>query len=184
MLRSIGLTLAAVVVAGIHEPRSIMREQDIRQLMAAARNAPTAICALAVSGVGNWGGRWADAPVTPLEPVQQPRDYTRRRGRDTVSTEDVRFLFDNLSINDACVREMAVRLLANAQESQVASGFTQRLAASDSSIRGSPPSGSGWSSPSRRWTPSWGGSRTRHPACARIPRGPSGASGMVVRCRR
>ena len=92
--------------------------------MTSARNAPAPLCALAVAAVGNYGwGRWSDAPVTPLAPVRQPRERRGRKGRDSVSTADVTFLFENLQIDDACVRELAVRLLANAEESQVATGL-------------------------------------------------------------
>src|SRR5512147_628074 len=113
MLRSIALTLAAVVIARANEPRVTTRGQDIHQLMASARNAPAPLCALAVGAVGNHGwGRWTDAPVTPLAPVEQPRERRSRKGRDSLSTADVQFLFENLQIDDACVRELAVRLLA------------------------------------------------------------------------
>ena len=118
MLRSVALTLAAVLIARVHEPRvtAAPGDQDIHQLITSARNAPPPLCALAVAAVGNYGwGRWTDAPVTPLAPARLPRER-RGKGRDSVSTADVAFLFENLQIDDACVRELAVRLLANAQE--------------------------------------------------------------------
>ena len=76
MLRSVALTLAAVLIARVHEPRMTTAapgDQDIHQLMTSARNAPAPLCALAVAAVGNYGwGRWSDAPVTPLAPVRPP----------------------------------------------------------------------------------------------------------------
>ena len=75
MLRSVALTLAAVLIARVHEPRMTTAapgDQDIHQLMTSARNAPAPLCALAVAAVGHYGwGRWSDAPVTPLAPVRR-----------------------------------------------------------------------------------------------------------------
>ena len=128
MLRSVALTLAAVLIARVHEPRVTTGrtgDQDIHQLMTSARNAPAPLCALAVAAVGNYGwGRWTDAPVTLRSHRCGSRGSARgRKGRDSVSTADVTFLFENLQIDDACVRELAVRLLAGAEESQVATGL-------------------------------------------------------------
>ena len=87
MLRSVALTLAAVLIARVNEPRVAGKapgDQDIHQLIASARNAPVPLCALAVAAVGNYGwGRWSDAPVTPLAPVRQPRERRGHKGRSS-----------------------------------------------------------------------------------------------------
>ena len=52
MLRSVALTLAAVLIARVHAPRMTTAapgDQDIHQLMTSARNAPAPLCALAVA---------------------------------------------------------------------------------------------------------------------------------------
>ena len=140
MLRSLCLTLAAMSVAWAHE-RNLddklvaVADQEIRQLIASARGAPAPICALAVNSVGNGWGRWADAPVTPLPRSDRAAANRGRRGRDSVSTEDIQFLFDNLTIEDGCVREMAVRILGGAHGPVVVRGFVERLGSPDSSMR-------------------------------------------------
>jgi hypothetical protein len=68
---------------------------DVHELIAAARGAPAALCALAANAVGNYWGGWSDAPATPL-PRSEPQ--RRHRGeRDAASPDDVRFLLESLA---------------------------------------------------------------------------------------
>lgn len=107
---------------------------NIRELITAARGAPAAVCGLAADAVGSgWGGAFSDAPVTPLG-RRLPR-HTRGHRRYDMSSDDVRFLLENLSTGDACVRELAVRLLGTQGGDEVGPGLLQRLASPDSAMR-------------------------------------------------
>src|SRR5262249_50704292 len=88
-----------------------------------------ALCACAARSVYNWG--WVDAPASPLgRPVA---DRTRRRRK--LSDEDVAFLLASLDTPDPCVRELAVRLVADVRRDEVATGLLQRFSAAASSLR-------------------------------------------------
>ena len=52
-----------------------------------------------------------------------------------MSADDVRFLLESLSTRDACVREIAVRLLGTQGGDEVGPGLLQRLASPDSAMR-------------------------------------------------
>ena len=119
MQRFIGLGLVAISLSSASEPRAAL---DVRELLAAAHGAPPAICALAVHAVGNYG--WSDAPATPLGTARLLRSHRGRR--QAASIEDIRFLLDNLSSGDPCVRELAVRLVS---EEEHADWFESQLAA-------------------------------------------------------
>lgn len=83
---------------------------DITALLTAAHGAPPMICALASQAVRGYGwGDWNDAPVMPLSSVgaARGRDMNERR----LSTDDVEKLLTGLASDDACVREISVRLL-------------------------------------------------------------------------
>ena len=111
MLRLTG-TILTLLALGVSRdtPRAFSPTQEnVRELLTAARGAPAALCELAARSVGNYGGRWNDAPVTPL-----PRTHeraTERESRNGFAADDVRLLLDNLATADPCVRELAVRLL-------------------------------------------------------------------------
>src|SRR5215471_13475855 len=116
-------------VGGCATPsQSAAVSDDIRELIEAARGAPPALCACAATAVQNsWGG--ADAPASPLG-----RTFGAHR-RQKLSDEDVRFLLTSLDTPDPCVRELAVRLLANDDRAEIVNGLVQRLGAADSSLR-------------------------------------------------
>jgi len=101
--------------------------ENIRALIESARGAPAPLCACAAQAANNWG--WVDAPASPLG---RP---TRERDRGRLSDEDVRFLLSSLDTPDPCVRELAVRLVAGAEQNAVATGLLQRLTSADSSLR-------------------------------------------------
>ena len=121
MLRVLGvLTTAALISTAGHEAptpsvRVVEPAQavviDVAALLAAARGAPPLICGLAAQslGNGNWGW-WTDAPASPLGPAMREQGGDYRRMRD-LPDADVTRLLDALSSDDACVREMSVRLV-------------------------------------------------------------------------
>jgi HEAT repeat protein len=124
------VTLAgAPSVGGCATPSASAPVSDyVRELIEAAHGAPPALCACAATAVQNtWG--WSDAPASPLG-----RAFGARR-RQRLSDEDVRFLLTSLDTPDPCVRELAVRLLANDERDEVVAGLVQRLTSPDSSLR-------------------------------------------------
>lgn len=129
MLRLAGISLALATVV-LPTPTGVLdAASDIRALVAAARGASPAICSLAARSV--WNGGWgSDAPATPL-----PRMEWRRDRREALSSETVKFLLENLAVDDPCVREVAVRLVAEGEDAAVTPGLVQRLGAPDSSLR-------------------------------------------------
>ena len=83
---------------------------DIATLLTAARGAPPAICSLASLSVRGWGwGDRSDAPVTPLGKQITLRDDNGNSR--TLSQEDIQLLFSALASDDACVREIGVRVI-------------------------------------------------------------------------
>ena len=60
MLRLTGtvLTLLALAVSRDAPIALSPAQDDVRELLTAARGAPTALCELAARSVGNYGGRW------------------------------------------------------------------------------------------------------------------------------
>ena len=99
---------------------------DVAALLTAAQGAPPIICSIAAQSLrnGNFGG-WQDAPVTPLAPVAIRRSDERRRG---LSDAEVQQLLQSLGSEDACVRELSVRILGHEDENAtVRSGFLSRL---------------------------------------------------------
>ena len=125
----------------VNVPASI----DVAALLAAARGAPTPICALASQAIGNgsWGG-WGDVPVPPLGNVTAPEpdheddldDVGRRRGDRRFSSEDVDRLLQALASDDACVRQLSVRLLGREDgDPKVESGLLSRLGDSNVQMR-------------------------------------------------
>ena len=124
--------IAAHVVGCTASAASPSVSGDIRELIESARGAPAPLCACAARAVEfHWGG--PDAPASPLgRLVGGPRRDRRSR---TLTDDDVRFLLASLDTPDPCVREVAVRLVAQDDREEVAAGLVQRLTAADSSLR-------------------------------------------------
>jgi len=106
---------------------------DIAALLTAARGAPPLICSLASQSVRNGGWGWNDAPVTPLGKTYLMRDDDGNSR--TISQADVQLLFAALASDDACVRELGVRLIGRSGNATITSGLIERLSASSSSLR-------------------------------------------------
>jgi len=123
------IVVSAPSVGGCATPPGSAGVSDyVRELIEAAHGAPPALCACAATAVQNtWG--WTDAPASPLG-----RSFGTHR-RQKLSSEDVRFLLTSLDTPDPCVRELAVRLLANDDRAEIVTGLVQRLGAADSSLR-------------------------------------------------
>src|SRR5215203_2393953 len=100
------------------EERAII---DAAQLISAARGAPAPICALAAQSVNNGGwDNLNDAPATPLGVSVRLRDDNGRSSQ--MSAQDVELLLGSLSSDDACVREIAVRLLGRRSNAAIDAG--------------------------------------------------------------
>src|SRR5678816_1571144 len=134
MLRLTGFTFATFIAlcsespSPTHDVAPATRDSrpatvDVRELIAAAHGAPPVVCALAAQAVDGWGS-WNDAPVTPL-----PRPGRRESRHERLATDDVQFLLSNLGAGDACVSELAVRLLASDESEAVTDGLVRNLAA-------------------------------------------------------
>ena len=107
---------------------------DVNALLAAAKGAPTMICALAAQSIGNNWGNWSDAPATPLKSVSSTEsDYDFRS--DALSTSDIQTLLQALSSDDPCVRELSVRVVTRRKSDTVVSGLVSRLSAESAPLR-------------------------------------------------
>ena len=111
------------------------RRSTCAALLAAARGAPPLICGLAAQSIGNgnWGW-WSDVPASPLGAAARPLDSDRRGLRD-LPDADVTRLLDALASDDACVREMSVRLVGHQEETRVAAPLISKLSSPDASLR-------------------------------------------------
>jgi HEAT repeat protein len=111
---------------------------DVGALLDAAHGAPPIICALAAHSVGNSGwGYWTDAPSTPLSRAgaEYERDWERDRTRNLLSAADEDRLLAGLASDDACVRELSVRVLSEQTGDRVANALETRLTSPDASLR-------------------------------------------------
>jgi HEAT repeat protein len=107
---------------------------DVAALLTAARGAPPLICSLAAQSVRNYGwGNWSDAPSTPLGRLAPLGDRDQRNS--AFPAADVERLLAGLASDDACVREIAVRLLGSQKDENVARGLIDRLGAAEAPLR-------------------------------------------------
>src|SRR4051794_33203598 len=114
-----------------HEQRAPL---DVTALLAAARGAPPMICGLASRAVRNYGwGDRSDAPASPLGSFTTSSGYDFDRGQ--LPAADVQRLMAGLSSDDACVREMSVRLIGNQKPDAVAGELISRLGSPDVALR-------------------------------------------------
>ncbi|MDB4893405.1 MAG: domain containing protein [Gemmatimonadetes bacterium] len=148
MQRVLGVVAAAMLVsmngaiaAGSREGSSEnVAPVDITALLTAAHGAPPLICALASQAVRGYGwGDWNDAPASPLSGVAPVRSRDINESR--LSTEDMDKLLTALASDDACVRELSVRLLAGTRNDgstnreMIANALVTRLRSPDVPMR-------------------------------------------------
>ena len=139
MLRVLGLATAVATMwtgAGTSPAREdgAAGDIDVATLLTAAHGAPPVICSMASQALwnGNFGGG-ADAPVTPLARVA----LRRGDGHGFALTDgEIRQLLEALSSDDACVRELSIRLLGHEEHSAtVREGLLSRLRESNPRLR-------------------------------------------------
>src|SRR6476620_1239102 len=135
MQRVLGV-VAAAMLASMNGASAATAERvapiDITALLTAARGAPPLICSLASQAVRGYGWNdWSDAPVTPVSATASLR--TRDINDSKLSTQDIDKLLAGLASDDACVRELSVRVLGNqrnestAARESIANAFVTRL---------------------------------------------------------
>ena len=119
---------------------------DVGALLDAAHGAPPVICALAAHAIHNAGwGYWTDAPSTPLARVGA--EWERDQPMRELPAADQDRLLAGLASDDACVRELSVRLLSGQPEARIAGPLESRLTAPDASLRAIAAFGLGLSQP-------------------------------------
>src|SRR3954469_11054819 len=113
---------------------------DVTALLTAARGAPPVMCSLAsraLRGYG-WGNNASDAPSTPLRYAGAPsveKDDDDNDGRDALPAADIQQLFAALGSDDACVREMSIRLIGNERAAAGPGELLKGLSAADAGLR-------------------------------------------------
>jgi len=92
MLRLTGTTITLLALLASRETPTLATHSQggIRELLAAAQGAPAALCGMAARAVGNYNGRWHDAPVTPLGAVQETATDEGRNGQPRLGADDIR----------------------------------------------------------------------------------------------
>lgn len=137
MQRIIGALTAAMLVSSggtSNAAATGYAPMDVAALLTAAHGAPPMICALAARSVRNYGwGNSGEAPSTPLGAAAMV--INRDNGDTQLPQADVDRLFTALASDDACVRELSVRMLGNQRADAVASAFVTRLASPDAAMR-------------------------------------------------
>jgi HEAT repeat protein len=107
---------------------------DVASLLSAARGATPVICSLAAQSVRGWGwGNWSDAPVTPLGKTVVVRESDSRDR--ALSSADIQLLLQSLESDDACVREIGVRMIGRSGSPAINSGLIERLGSPSASLR-------------------------------------------------
>jgi len=113
------------------ERAATMPAQDVSSVLTAARGVSPIMCSLAAQSL--WGGGWGwwDAPSSPVTSEVSTR--IRELGRQRLAPAEVRMVMDSLASTDACVREMAVRLIARQRnegaqrDETIVNGLIERL---------------------------------------------------------
>ena len=108
---------------------------DVTALLTAAKGAPPMICSLAANSIRNWGwGDWNDAPATPLASAKAATtndDFDS----EPLSAADIQQLLGGLAADDACVRELSVRLIGTQKAETVGGDLVTRLGSNDPNLR-------------------------------------------------
>jgi len=105
---------------------------DVAALLTQARGAPPMICSLASNAIRRWGwGDW-DAPATPLAAAGTT---IGDRFSDEFTGAQLQQLLGGLGSDDACVRELSVRLIGTQKPELVGADLVTRLGAPDAGLR-------------------------------------------------
>src|SRR5437773_7910785 len=109
------------------------RPIDVTALLTAARGAPPMICSLAARAVRGWGwGGGSDAPYSPLAAAgASSMDDNFDSG--PLPAADVQQLLGGLASDDACVRELSIRLIGTQKAETVGGELVTRLGSSEAS---------------------------------------------------
>src|SRR5256885_626482 len=84
---------------------------DVRALPTPPKRAPAMVCSLAANAIRNWGwGDWNDAPSTPLS-FAKATTTSDDFDSQPLPAADIQLLLAGLAADDACVRELSVRLI-------------------------------------------------------------------------
>ncbi len=103
--------------------------RTVRDLVTAVHGLSPIVCGLTAEAASGWGGRsWMNAPLPPLGEETSERVAYFPRGRLTLS--DVSMLIDSLVTTDACVREVAVRLIGRMEAPVVEGRLLERISTS------------------------------------------------------
>lgn len=149
---------------------------DLGALLIAARGAPPLLCALAARSVrdyGDYGWGGADAPASPLgRAVTDAPPDDGGDGRHLTDADRGRLL-DALASDDACVRELSVRLLGRRRDSSVVAPLVARLTGPNAPLRAAAAMGLGLAAPATTrpsyarpwWGRSAGSTRPGPPGC-------------------
>ena len=130
---AVGASSGSAFVDAWQQPAAQQPALDVATLLSTARGAPPIMCALAAQTVRNFGwGDWSAAPVTPLSSVAG-RGVVMRR--EQLTSAEVSLLLESLASDDACVRELSVRLIGRDRRAEVTSGLLTRLASDNASLR-------------------------------------------------
>jgi hypothetical protein len=131
------------------------QESQARALLAAVRGISPVACALAVQAVGNgWGfsGDAEDAPALGRGDADARPVLEWANGRSP-SRDDVATLSDGLGDPDTCVRRMAARLLARANDAGGTDALVGALRGGDATRREAAILGLGWAGDARAVQP-------------------------------
>ena len=105
------MAMAGYEQGNLDQGRSRGAMIDVTALLAAARGAPPMICSLASRSLQGWGWGGSDAPATPLSMVAANVGDDDDSPVQALPAADLQKLFTGLASDDACVRELSVRLI-------------------------------------------------------------------------
>ena len=124
-------SLTALTVSGPAPQIEPAAPQSIDELITAARGASPMICALAAQSIGNGGGGWQ--PPYPI--VSTSFTSIRQALREARMESSLPLLLASLGDADACVREIAARLLGHQRDDTAIRGIAARLQSPDAPSR-------------------------------------------------
>jgi HEAT repeat protein len=113
--------------AAVPHPSSLAAQQDIQELLAAARGVSATFCTLAADGVFSWGGRWLAPAEAVRSDIRSRMQFNRRNRR--LSADESRALLTGIASTDPCERHMSATLIGRFGDSTIAGTLGSRLSA-------------------------------------------------------